>query len=94
MKNLLYWEYYNQFKISTLGKIFAEGKFAFKGVDDSDAATYWTLLGKWGVSLNDVPSNGTNSPEIEKSNEDKFYAGAKAIREELLRRAKIASGIK
>lgn len=87
-------EYYNQFKISPLGKIFAEGKFAFKGVDDSDAATYWTLLGKWGVSLNDVPSNGTNSPEIEKSNEDKFYAGAKAIREELLRRAKIAAGNK
>lgn len=87
-------EYYDQFKVSSLGRVFAEGKFVHNGVDDSDAATYWTLLGNWGVSLKDVPSNGTNSPEIEKANEDKFYAGAKAIREELLRRVKIAAGIK
>lgn len=82
--------YYNQFKVSALGKIFVEGKYVQNGVDDSDAATYWTLLGKWGVSLNDVPSNGTNSAEIEKANEKKFFDNSKSIREELLRRIKTA----
>ncbi len=84
--------YYNQFKTSALGKIYAEGKYAHNGVDDSDGATYWTLLGKWGVSLTDVPSNGTNSAETEKANEDKFFARSKDIHNELLRRAKIAAG--
>lgn len=84
-------DYYNQFKKSALGKIFAEGKYVHNGVDDSDAATYWTLLGKWGVSLNDVPSNGTNSAEIEKANEKKFFENSKLIREELLRRSKITA---
>lgn len=84
-------EYYNQFKSSALGKIYAEGKFVYNGVDDSDGATYWTLLENWGVSLKDVPSNGTNSPEIEKSNELKFLAESKRIHNELLRRAKSAT---
>jgi len=85
-------EYYTQFKTSALGKIYAEGKYVQNGVDDSDGATYWTLLGNWGVCLKDVPSNGTNLPEIEKANEEKFYARSKAIHDELLRRAKIAAG--
>lgn len=85
-------EYYNQFKICALGKIFTEGKYVQNGVDDSDAATYWTLLGKWGVSLNEVPLNGTNSPDIEKANEKRFFENAKSIRDELLRRSKIAAG--
>jgi hypothetical protein len=85
-------EYYNQFKTSALGKIYAEGKFVHNGVDDSDGATYWTLPGKWGVSLKDVPSNGTNSPEIEKANEVKFFEQSKTIHDELLRRAKLAAG--
>lgn len=84
-------EYYNQFKVSALGKIFAEGKYVHNGVDDSDAATYWTLLGKWGVILKDVLSNGINSPDIEKANEEKFLKSSKSIREELLRRIKIAA---
>jgi len=84
--------FYNQFKTSAIGKIFAEGKFVFNGVDHSDAATYWTLLGKWGVTLNDVASNGTNSPEIEKANEARFFAESKTIHNELLRRAKLAAG--
>jgi len=84
-------EFYNQFKVSALGKIFTAGKYVNNGVDDSDGATYWTLLGKWGVSLNDVSPNGTNSAEIEKANENKFRSSAKSIREELLRRVKIAA---
>jgi hypothetical protein len=83
--------FYNQFKTSAIGKIFAEGKYVFNGVDHSDAATYWTLLGIWGVNLNNVASNGTNSPEIEKANEARFFAESKRIHNELLRRAKTAT---
>jgi hypothetical protein len=84
-------EFFDQFKVSALGKIFAEGKYAFNTVDDSDSATYWTLLGTYGVSLSDVASNGTNSVETERANEKKFTDNASKIRAELLRRAQIAS---
>ncbi|NIJ44875.1 hypothetical protein FHR24_001314 [Wenyingzhuangia heitensis] len=85
--------YYDLFKSSELGKIFAEGKFKKNRVDDSDSATYWALLGNYGVSLNDIASNGTNYPEVEKKNELAFAKRAKDIRNELLRRSKAASGI-
>lgn len=85
-------DYYNQFKTSAIGKIYAEGKYVFNCVDDSDAATYWALLGKWGISLKDVASDGTNDPNIEKINEDKFFNESKRIHDELLRRAKLAKG--
>jgi hypothetical protein len=83
--------YFNQFKTSRLGKIFAEGKFTHNSVDHSDAATYWTLLGKWGVNLSNIKKNGTNTPEIEKANEEKFTAWSHRIHNELLRRIKIAA---
>ncbi|MEL7118285.1 MAG: family 43 glycosylhydrolase [Bacteroidota bacterium] len=79
--------YFNQFKSSRLGKIFAEGKYVHDRVDHSDAATYWTLLGKFGLSLNDITSNGTNDPEIEKDNKKKFEDWSKKIHDELLRRS-------
>ncbi len=81
-------EYYKQFKSSALGKIFVEGKFVQNCVDHSDAATYWVLLQKWGVSLADVKSDGTNTAQIEKSNEDKFVVSSKSIHDELLKRSK------
>lgn len=84
--------YWMQFKKSKLGKIFAEGKFVHGGVDDSDCATYWVLLGDWGVSLNDISSNGTNKPEVEQTNEETFREWAPLIRKELLRRSDIAAG--
>ena len=84
-------EYYSQFKVSQLGKIYAEGKYVFDCVDDSDAATYWVLLGDWGVTLNDICSNGTNFSEVEKMNEEKFNAWSERIHDELLRRARAAS---
>ncbi len=85
-------EYWDQFKVSKLGKIFAEGKYVHNSVDDSDCATYWTLLGDWGVGLSDISSNGTNKPSVEKANEDCYKEWALMIRAELLRRAKIAAG--
>jgi len=86
-------DYYNQFKVSALGKLFIEGKYIeWKDtVDDSDCASYWILLGDWGVSLNDVASNGINLPEVEQANEAAFFKNAHLMRNELLRRAKAAA---
>jgi hypothetical protein len=84
-------EYYNQFKSSALGKIFAEGKYVFNSPDHSDAATYWVLLENWGVNLNDLKSNGTNPPELEKANEEKFQQWSERIHNEILRRSKAAA---
>lgn len=86
-------DYYDQFKTSRLGKIFAEGKFNKNRVDDSDCATYWALLGNYGVSLNDIADNGLNFPEVEKRNEEAFALHARDMREELLRRSRAASGL-
>lgn len=85
--------YYNQFKISNLGKIFAEGKFVRERVDDSDCATYLVLLGNNGVSLNDISNNGLNSPDTELRNEKSFFLHSKETRDELLRRSNAAAGI-
>lgn len=84
-------EYYNQFKVSELGKIFAEGKYVQNCVDHSDAATYWVLLQNWGVGLSDITSNGTNFTEVEQANEKKFSAWSTHIHSELLRRATLAA---
>ena len=85
--------YYDQFKTSNLGRIFAEGKFTKNRVDDSDSATYWALLGNYGVSLHDIASNGLNFPEVEKRNEANFALRAKDMRDELLRRSQAAAGL-
>jgi hypothetical protein len=86
--------YFGRFKTSRLGTIFAEGKFVFESVDHSDAATYWVLLGNWGVSLNDITSNGTNFPEVEQNNEKRFAEWSERIHNELLRRSMSASAAK
>ncbi|WP_109831042.1 nucleoside hydrolase-like domain-containing protein [Reichenbachiella versicolor] len=85
-------DYYDQFKASHLGKIFAEGKFKKERVDDSDCATYWVLIGDYGVSLDDLAGNGLNMPEVEKRNEEAFASHAELIRHEILRRSNAAAG--
>ncbi|WP_197231657.1 nucleoside hydrolase-like domain-containing protein [Novipirellula artificiosorum] len=80
-------EYYDQFRTSRLGTIFVDGKFAYDGVDHSDSATYWTLLGTYGVSLDDIRPDGVNTAEIEKENEQKFRNHSRRIHNELLRRS-------
>lgn len=84
--------YYEQFKNDALGKIFVEGKFVKGGVDDSDAATLWVLIGAWGVSLNDISCAGLNYGEVEKRNEEVFAKHARDIRNELRKRARAAAG--
>jgi hypothetical protein len=73
-----------------MGTLFVEGKFVHSSVDHSDAATYWVLLGEYGVSLKDIASDGTNNAEIEKVNESKFAANSKKIHDELLRSARLS----
>ena len=85
-------EYYDLFYESNLGSIFRDGKFVKNRVDDSDSATYWALLGTYGVSLNDIASNGNNFPEIEQRNEKAFTRHANDMRNELLRRSNAAAG--
>jgi len=85
-------EYYDRFRTSMLGTIFVEGKYVHNSVDHSDAATYWVLLENWGVSLNDIPSNGTNYCEVEMKNEKLFFDWSERIHNELLRRSLIAGG--
>ncbi len=84
-------EYFDKFRLSNLGTIFVDGKFAHDSVDHSDAATYWTLLGTWGVSLDDIASDGTNHPAIEKSNSETYLNWSYKIHDELLRRSNAAS---
>ena len=83
--------YFNQFKKSNIGKIFAEGKYAYNKVDHSDAATYWTLIGTWGVSLSDIAKDGSNPMAVEQANENKFKNNSKRIHDELLRRSDAAA---
>jgi len=85
-------KFYQQFEVSAPGEVYAEGKYAKKHqtVDDSDSATHWVLLGEHGVSLKDISSDGTNTPETEKRNEKAFFNVSKNIRAELLRRAQLA----
>lgn len=83
-------DYYDQFRVSRLGELFVDGKFVRGCVDHSDSATYWTLLGEWGVSLSDISRDGSNPTRVELANEDKFRENSQRIHDELLRRAKIA----
>lgn len=86
-------KYFDQFYESELGTIFRDGKFNKNRVDDSDCATYWALLGNYGVSLNDIANNGLNYPEVEKRNEEAFAIHAADMRNELLRRSNAAGGL-
>jgi hypothetical protein len=83
--------YFEQFKLSHLGRIFVDGKFVFNSVDHSDAATYWTLLGTWGVSLEHIRPDGTNDPRVEQANEKIFQEWSPKIHNELLRRCRAAA---
>jgi hypothetical protein len=71
--------------------MFVKGKFVRGRVDWSDAASYLVLLGDWGVSLNDVKSNGTNPPEVEQANEAAFRFWSPRVHDELLRRSNAAA---
>ena len=77
-------KYFEQFNHSQLGKIFIEGSYVYNGVDFSDAATYIVLLGKWGVTLDDIAHDGSNPTEIERTNEKRLFDHSKELHDQLL----------
>lgn len=85
--------YFDAFRVSRLGTAFVQGKFVFNGVDHSDSATYWVLLGRWGVQVEDLPADGRNTPELEKAHEIRFRQSSRSIHDELLSRARAAAGV-
>ncbi|MEM6364267.1 MAG: nucleoside hydrolase-like domain-containing protein [Planctomycetota bacterium] len=86
--------YFDQFRTSRLGTILVDGKYVHHRVDHSDSATYWVLLGKWGVSLDDIPPDGSNSEAQENRNEQAFRRTSLQIHDELLRRSRAAASLK
>ncbi|MCC4211273.1 nucleoside hydrolase-like domain-containing protein [Leeuwenhoekiella parthenopeia] len=84
-------EYYSQFNSSHLGQIFLNGKYVNDKVDHSDAATYWVLLGKYGVHLNQFKSNGSNNPVLEKQMELNLRNNSLEIHNVLLARSNSAA---
>ncbi|TWT68512.1 nucleoside hydrolase-like domain-containing protein [Crateriforma conspicua] len=85
-------DYYEAFRTSRLGTLFVEGKFAYGSVDHSDSATYWVLMPGFGVTLDDIPADGTNTPAVERANEQTFRKHSRRIHDELLRRSQLAAG--
>ncbi len=83
--------FYDQFETSELGKIFINGKFVNNKVDHSDSATYWVLLGEYGVGLPEILSNGKNNLALEKRNELNFKQHSYKIHEILLERSLAAA---
>lgn len=86
-------DHYAQFHKSELGKIFATGKFVFNSVDFSDAATYIVLAGEWGVTLDDINPDGSNSAEVELANEKRLKQSAHKLNADLLKISNIAAGV-
>ncbi len=87
-------DYYEKFKTSQLGKLYAEGKYIPKGpyVDNSDAATFWVLSNDWGVTLEDLNADGSMTAEQEKRNEQIFHQEAPFMQDEMLSRVHAISG--
>ncbi len=86
-------EYFDPFRTSRLGTLFVEGKYVNDCVDHSDSASYWVLLGEYGISLKDIAADGSNSAAVEQANEQKFLAISHKIHDELLRRSKVAGSL-
>lgn len=80
----------NEMKKSKLGNLAMITKFVGGKPDGSDCATFYTVLGKYGVNLSSFPSNGTLTKEIEVSANDKYKANAPKIWDDLLIFAKDA----
>ena len=85
--------HFDQFRMSRLVGIFVEGRYVHRGVDHSDLATYWTLLGRWGVGLDRIAGEGSSPPGVGRNNETRFRVSFQSIHDELLRRSKAASGL-
>ncbi len=82
----------NRFKESELGKLFIQAKFRNGKPDGSDAATFYAILGTFGVQLSDFNDNGVLTASSESEANQTFYDNAADILEDLLQIIEVAAG--
>jgi hypothetical protein len=82
---------YEAFENSRLGQIFLRSKFYFGKPDYSDGATHFILDGRFGLTKDDYPHDGTLTIELEKKLVEKSRAIAHDIIDELLARSNVAA---
>jgi hypothetical protein len=73
-----------QFRKSKLGDLLIKSKFVFGKPDGSDCATYYALLGTYGVKLSDFNSNGVLTEADENAGWAAFRGTAHDMLDELL----------
>ena len=83
---------YRQFQKSRLGDLFVKSKFAYGKPDGSDCATFYAVLGNYGVTLSDYNNNGQTTASQESSAMNKFKSRGHDMLDELMNISNIASG--
>lgn len=73
-----------EFMKSKLGKLFITSNFVYNRPDGSDAATFYTLLGTYGVKLSDFNDNGQLTKEHEEKGIATFQSQTRYMLDELL----------
>lgn len=82
---------WSDFRDSSIGKIFVDAKFAFGKPDGSDAGTFYTLLGNYGVRLSDFNNNGVLTQATEEATRDDFRSAAPRLISDLLKISDVAA---
>lgn len=82
---------YNKFKKSALGELFVKSKFAYGKPDGSDCATFYALLGNYGVKLEDFNDNGQTTASQESTAKQNFKNKTHGLLDELMNISDIAS---
>ncbi|PWJ35028.1 nucleoside hydrolase-like domain-containing protein [Sediminitomix flava] len=77
-------EHAQAFLTSEMGKLFIESNFMYNRPDGSDCATFYTILGDYGLTLNDFYTNGVITEEQERYAETAFKNNANKMMQELL----------
>lgn len=83
---------YNNFKKSALGELFVKSKFVFGKPDGSDCATFYAVLGNYGVKLSNFNDNGQLTKSHEDSARNSFKNKAQDMLAELETIAEVAAG--
>ena len=83
--------HFADFTQSRLGQIFVHAKTYQGKPDQSDGATFWTLVDELGATLTDFTTDGTFSQAREENARDKFLADGHAMIDDLLVRSNAAA---
>lgn len=82
---------YQQFQNSELGDVFVKSKFGFGKPDGSDCATFITVLGEYGVTLNDYNNNGVLTEQDEINARNTYRDNAPTLMQDLLNISDVAA---